>query len=376
MSLQVWARTPDLRRRGQLSVIEATAVLRDTEVGTWVLTVDGGTEIAAQFAEGWGVQVFEDGEYRFSGPAVEISYEHNGDGSVDLVLAGITDTHVLADRLTYPNAAQSAGAQTSAYHTRKGVTETLIAELININAGPGALTARRTRGLKSYTSKGRGPVSSINTRFAPVLNEVRTLAQVGGLVVDVQHRGLTAELEVVVRARVDRKRSVRFRPGTGLNKVEASLKAPTANAVLVAGGGEGAARVIREHNSAEAKWGGRRVEVFQDRRDTTDSDELLKAGTETLQEGEASARAVFGVSESDVYRFGQHFLLGDTVTLDLGDFQVSEPVRVVELKWDEYGRTVTLTVGDPLAEDDEITPAVEQQVKQLISAVNELKARR
>lgn len=376
MSLQVWARNPDLRRRGQLSVIEANAVLRDTEVGTWVLTVDGATEAATQFAEGWGVQVFEDGQYQFSGPATEISYEHKSDGSVDLVLAGITDTHVLADRLAYPNAAQSAGAQTSAYHTRKGVTETLIAELININAGPGALAARRTRKLKSYTSQGRGPASSINTRFAPVLNEVRTLAQVGGLVVDVQHRGLAAELEVVVRTRVDRSRSVRFRPGTGLDKAEASLKAPTANAVLVAGGGEGAARVIREHNSAEAKWGGRRVEVFQDRRDTTDTDELLKAGTETLQEGEASARAVFGVSESDVYRFGQHFQLGDIVTLDLGDFQVSEPVRVAELKWDEYGRTVTLTVGDPLAEDDEITPEVEQQVKQLISAVNELKARR
>ena len=62
--------------------------------------------------------------------------------------------------------------------------------------------------------------------------------------------------------------------------------------------------------------------------------------------------------------------------MDLGEFRVSEPVRVVELSWDEYGRAASkITVGDPAAEDEETTPAVDQRVKALARAVANLSAR-
>lgn len=381
MALTVWARTPDLRRRGQLVVLDGSkAVLRDTGVGTWALTVDGATAAARAFTKGWGVQVFEDGDFLFSGDADEVSWTYSGGdtgAAWTLELSGTTDIRVLEDRLVYPNRDKAASAQTSAYYTVRGVpAEDLIAQLINHQAGVGALPARATRGLAEVTSAHRGTASSVNARFSNLLDEVRTIAQTSGLVVDVQHRGLEATLEVVIRERRDRSRAVRFRPSKGLEKVTAGFKAPTSNAVLVAGGGQGAARIIKEHLAPAPEWAGRRVEVFKDRRDTTEADELEKAGTESLQEGAGSAHATFEVVDSDLFRFGQHFWLGDTVTLDLGDFRVSEPVRVVELSWDEYGRAASkITVGDPTAEDEETTPAVDQQVKALARAVANLSAR-
>ena len=379
MTLTVWARTPDKKRRGQLDLVGAKAVLRDTDVGTWVLTVDGASPVAAAFTKGWGVQVFEDGQYRFSGPATEIGRTYSGESSQapELEISGVTDDHVLKDRLVYPSWDKAAGEQAAAYYQVKGQpAETIITDLINRQAGPAALPARRTPGLAGYTSQGRGSTSSVNARFSVLLDEVRTIAQTSGLVVSVAHMDLDPTLQVSVRSRADRSRAVRFRTGHGLSKVSASFVSPTANSVLVAGGGQGAARVIKEHLDVSADWASRRVEVFQDRRDTTEADELEKAGKETLQEGRGTAKATFEVTESDVARYGVHFQLGDTVTLDLGAVQVVEPVRVVELEWDEYGRTTTkITVGDPAAEDEETTPAVDRQVRALSRAVHDLSTR-
>lgn len=381
MTLTVWARTPDLRRRGQLVALAGSkAVLRDTDVGTWALTVDGASATARAFTKGWGVQVFEDGRFLFSGDADELSWTFSGGdagSSATLELSGTTDVHVLEDRLVYPNRDKAASAQTSAYYTVRGMpAEDLIAQLINHQAGTGALPSRATRGLAEVVSSHRGTASSVNARFSNLLDEVRAIAQTSGLVVDVQHRGLAAALDVVVRERKDRSRAVRFRPGKGVAKATAGFKAPTSNAVLVAGGGQGAARVIKEHVASASEWAGRRVEVFKDRRDTTEADELEKAGAETLQEGAGSAYATFEVQDSEFARFGEHFWLGDTVTLDLGEFRVSEPVRVVELSWDEYGRTASkLTIGDPAAEDEDTTPATDQRVRAMARALADLSAR-
>lgn len=379
MTLTVWARTPDLKRRGQLTVLDGKAVLRDTDVGTWALTVDGASPAARSFSPGWGIQVYEDGQFLLSGPATEITLKYTGNSTTtpDLEISGVTDSHVLADRLVYPSPGKPASGQTDAYYTVKsGNAEDILAGLVNTQAGAQAAPTRRVTTLAAYTSKTRGTTSSVNARFTPLLDEVRAIAQTTGLVVDVVHNTLAAGLELQIRERANRSRAVRFRPGKGIKSVTTSFVAPTANAVLVAGGGQGAARLIKEHTDTTGGWGGRRVERFQDRRDTTEPAELEKAGQETLQEGRGSARATFEVEDGGVYQFGTHFQLGDTVTLDVGAYQVSEPVRVVELSWDEFGRDGTkVTVGDPAAESEETTTPMAQKVRALTRAVQGLSAR-
>lgn len=376
MALTVWARTPDLRRRGPLVLISAKHVHRDVDVGTWALTVDGSTPLARAFTTGWGVQVFEDGIYQFSGPATSVAREDSEAGP-QLEISGVTDDHVLEDRLVYPNPAQAAGGQSEGYYkVNRVAAETIIADLVNKNAGPGALAVRRTRGLALYTSAGRGGLSSVSARFSGLLDEVRTIAQTSGLVVEVRHETSDPVLALHVRERANRSRAVRFRAGHGITVMSATFVAPTANAILVAGGGQGAARLIREHAEVDKDWGGRRVEVFQDRRDTTDVDELAKAGAESLAGGRGTARAVFETADTVGLRYGTHYQVGDTVTLEAGEFQVIEPVRSVELSWDQFGRAWSkVSIGDVNAEDDEITPEMLKRVRSLERALQEMAAR-
>lgn len=374
--MTVWARNPDRQRRGELVVVEAAAVLRDTEVGTWAMTVEGDDETAQQFDDGWGIVVYDEGRFLFSGPAEAITRELTMHGT-DLVISGVTDDHVLADRLVLPDPTASAELQTAAaYYSYKGLAEDLVGKLINEQAGPSARVEWRTPGLQSYTSAGRGGNSSVHARLTRLLDEVRTLALTAGLVVDVGQRGVGPDLTVAVRGRVDRRRAVRFRPEQGLARASAGVKAPTANVVLVAGGGQGTERVIKQYTSAEIGWGGRKIAVLRDRRDTTDLDEIDKTGAEELAAGAQSALATFDVTETDEHVLGVDYMLGDTVTVDLGSWQLSEPARVAELQWNGDSRTVKLTVGDPRAEDDETTPAIYRDVRELGRAVHELKARR
>jgi hypothetical protein len=258
------------------------------------MTVDEDAEWSPPVDEGWGIIVYDQGHVVFSGPAEKIGTEDQGNAP-DTTFSGKTDMVVLQDRVVYPNPALPAGQQNVGYRTGKGLAEDLIAALINENAGPGALVDRRTPGLRTVVSQGRGVLTSVNARFKVLLEEVQSLATVGNLVVDVVQDG--TNLAVSVRAPVDLSREIRFQPEAGLTAYNMSLTAPTVTAVLVAGQGEGAARTIREHRGAPS-WGGRRIEVFQDRRDTDDTDELAKAGAETLAEGAASGSATFDTEET------------------------------------------------------------------------------
>ena len=368
--MQVWARDQNRVRRGLLTVVEATAVLRETGVGTWSMTL-ADNPADPQIDEGWGVIVVDDGETLFSGPVTKIGIEAEG-STRDRTISGVTDKTALADRIVYPDPASSGQQQSAAaYWAKKGPAESLIADLVNRNAGPAAIAARRTPGLLSHTSAGRGKSSTVNARFSNLLDEVNSLATVGGLVVDVLQDG--RDLVLQVRTPMDRSRSVRFMAGSGLKAYSTTLTAATVSTVLVAGQGEGAARTLKEHTSPVA-WG-RRIELFQDRRDTDDAEELVKAGVETLSDNAASAAATFPVEETSDRRFGIHYHLGDTLTVALpGGGEIIDGLRVAEISWDEYGRTVELTIGEHSTDEDK-APSWVQKIRDLQRKVQRLEAK-
>src|SRR5690625_7819838 len=62
--------------------------------------------------------------------------------------------------------------------------------------------------------------------------------------------------------------------------------------------------------------------------------------------------------------FGTDYMLGDTVAVEIGAATIVEPVRAVELAWDEFGRTARLTVGDH-DQADEQTPAWVKKIRDL-----------
>lgn len=375
--MQVWARDPNRVRKGLLTPLSAQCVLRESGVGTWQITVDESSQWSPVVDEGWGVVVTDGDRTVFSGPVTEIQVEQEGKAR-DVTLVGVTDMHVLADRLVYPNPALGWDQQTTSHYVAKGVAETLILDLIRGQCVPDPTwptVTRQAAGLVVPASGGRGISTSVEARFAKLLDEVQALATVGGLVVDVVQDGTS--LVVTVREPANKARSVRFMPDSGLGDYTTKVTAPTVTTVILGAQGEGAARQIVGKNSAlSSRWGSRRIEVFEDRRDTTDAAEHAKTMDETLANGALSASATFAITETARARYGEHFQLGDLVTVALpGGGEITDGIRYAEITWDEYGRDVKLTVGDE-STDEPRTPKELRAIKALQRNMRGLAARK
>lgn len=359
--MELWLRDEKLVRRGMFRALGMTVVLNRSGVGTWTLDASAEQPAVSRVRDGWGVIAVEDGQVVFSGPIEKRVIEQ--DSTRTVTWSGKTDMVVLEDRVTYPDPTNAAGSQTKGYYTDSGPAGEVISRLVDRNCGPGALTARRTRGFARPGLIGGNRVS-VNTRLKPVVDEVQKLAAAGGLVVDLKQSG--NELVLVSRPARDLSRAVRLTAHTGeVSSATMSQSAPTATVVVVGGQGEGASRQLKEQAATSPGWGGRRIEVFQDRRDTDDPAELVKAAGETLEKAAASATASSTVTDTPRRRFGVHYNVGDIVTVSFGDgAQVSETVESATLTWTETTRTVKLTVGAHESEDDR-APAWVSRVKAL-----------
>lgn len=365
----VFLRDQTLRPRGTLSVVGASATLKKNKVGKWAITVDGKHPLSKLVAKGWGVIVYSGDTFYFSGPIDNIK-RHVKDNSEDLVIGGVTDTHVLSDHVVFPDPASIPSAQGTDYWTQKGTAEALMVDLVNNQCGPSALASRRSTGLVAAVSAGRGPTTSIKARLTNVLTEVQALALVGNLVFDVVQVPDTQTRELVIREMRDQSRSVRFTPQTGLGNFEANEAAPKATAVIVGGQGEGAARTLYEAVATPDGWD-RRIEVFQDRRDTDDADELSKASAETLETNKATRGVSFTVIEGPLYKFGLHYQLGDIVTIEVPGVEdgITDVVNSVEIDWTPHDKQVTVIVG----EDN--TPARDKRDQLILEKLRRLEAR-
>lgn len=367
MSLAVWAIGPDRQRRGQVVATACTAVFRDADVGTWQIDVPLNSPRAELFQDGWRVLI-SDGDVTMSGPITDIAPNV---ADKTLTLSGVDDLVHLRDRLVYPNPAQAAGAQGDAYYKRSGQAGPILYALIRDNVAWGALPDRQVDGF-AVSSSSIGSDITTNLRFKNLLEAARELARLGGITfTGVQE----PDGRIVVRfyAPVDRSRWVRFTgKNTGVSEGSYNLGGPTGTAAIVAGQGEGAARTIIER-TRPSEWG-RRIEVFKDQRDTDDLAELEQSATEVLDDGAASAGAQFTVAETPRHRFGIDFLLGDTVTVEVGTLSITEPVRAVELAWDGHGRTAKLTLGDNDAADQD-TPTDVKRWKELDARVRSQEVR-
>lgn len=348
MALVVRAVSPNRVVRGQLNVVgQPKAYLPELEVGTFTVTCMSDTE-SAKVGKGWRL-LFQDGdETVLSGPVESISPDIL---SGLITFSGLNDMCHMDERLVYPNPARTAEQQTTdAYYKRSGQSGQLVYDLIRSNLSTGALADRRVDGFVVSSPAGLGISSTTNLRYQTVLEAARALARAGGFTfTSIQE----PDNRIVVRLRAvaNRSRSVRFTArNDGVSEGNYALVGPTATTVIVAGQGQGAARSILERSRA-TEWG-RRIEVFKDQRDTDDQAELEKSAKEQLDEGQAGASAQFTITEPEGLRFGVDFNLGDTVAVEAGSETIVEPVRAAELVWNEFGRQVTLTLGDHDDADD------------------------
>lgn len=367
--MEVWAIDPGGVRRGLLDPIGCSAVFRDSDVGSWSVEVDAADELAQRMVDGWGVMIV-DGPLRMSGPAND--FDVTAAATVDKTITGEDELVRLRHKLTYPNPTRQVSDQDVARWTRKGSAETLIRDLIRVNAGPDALESRRSPGLVMQPDLGRGASITIDTRLKPVIDEARAAARLGGLTFSAV-RVEPSEVPLSFRVPRDLSRRVRFSregPQGGITEVELKASAPTCTTAIVAAQGEGAERDIYETTAPSTAWG-ERIEALKDRRDTSDTGALDQTGAEAVKDGAAKASATFKVAEVPGLVFGVDYQLGDIVSVAVGGVTISQPVRTAEVTWDGYGRTVALALGDTPDPDD---PVLLGRVQDLQARVGHLEA--
>ncbi|MFC6885283.1 MULTISPECIES: Gp37-like protein [Actinomadura] len=340
-------------------------------------------EVMAQLQPGHRLVVIRDGQVWTAGP-MEIPQEWQeglggADGGQDEPPPGgvevnfSSDLAVIAGHLTYPNPALPASsASQPANYVRTGVGgEALLRDLVNLNAGPGALAARRVPRLVLGAPAGVGTATAVTTRFEPLGDVLRKVALAGGnLAFDTRQTSGPDGDQILfeVRARRDLTDTARFSFDlNNLRYVRYKLSAPTVTSAIVAGSGETSPPVVEVTDTgAETTWW--RVEKYVSGPAETDADgELTAAGQQELAGGASPVELTTLTVDTDDLRAGYDFGIGDLVTVALPTgLEVADYVRTDTLTaTPDDGESVVSVVGTPDATTD----------RRLVLLIRELSAR-
>lgn len=333
--------------------------LRFNEPGSGLFTVPGYPWVREQLAASRRVVVIRDGVIIQSGPIEKWVYERSddgenaGDGMVTVNWAD--DLAWVAGRLAYPNPALTPEAQTTDNWTYTGNAELGMHSLVNLNAGPGALVARRVPSLVMGATTGAGSTIDIKAEFfEPVCDVLRRAALAGGGL-GFRTRQVGTQIQFQVYAPPDVSGSVRFGFGLGnLKYIAYEVTAPTVTTAIVGGQGTGADRFVlqRTDTTDEAAWG--RLEKLVSRPGSDPTAELQADGDEALAEGGETARLPSNVVDTPDQQYGIHYDLGSKVAVESwpGE-QIVDIVQTVHLQaWPTAGEVVSATVGSQAASND------------------------
>jgi hypothetical protein len=354
--LTIEVRNPNLQRVGQLrpeELVGFTAVLRFNAVGSWTAKLPVDHPMAEELrTPGAGVIVTLGDQVILSGPTRQVVTDQDRtDPKGTYTITGVTDSVVLEERLAYPTpTTDDVAAQTSAYDVRNGAAEDVIKGYVRANIAEDAPTARAIPQLVTEASQSRGLNVRASARFDRLLDLLEGLAEVAGLGFTIDQEA--SQLQFKVYEPVDRSALVRLDiDNNRLTKSSFSYAAPKATRAIVAGQGEGAARTFLEIDTtdsteAETQWQSR-VEIFVDRRDTEDPNELAQAGQELLvKDGKTLISVSISPSDDETMKFGTDWGLGDKVTCVVGPTELQAVVTEVGILITESGVFLGATVGE------------------------------
>ncbi len=361
--LTVEVRNSALQRVGQLTedeLVDFKAILRNNNVGSWSVTLPVGSKMGEALRQpGAGLIVSTAEGTLLSGPTSTVVTEQSVDDQTGTyTITGVDDSILLKERLAYPTPTSAdVTAQTIAYDVRTGLTEAVMKAYVDANIGPSAPASRRVAGLTIQTIAGLGSSVRGSARFETLQELLRGFADVSGLSFTIEQVG--TGLQFQVWQPVDRSSYIRLDLDNGqLSKSSYSYTQPKATRTIVAGQGEGTARTFLERTSAdsltaEAAWG-RRIEVFKDQRNTSDTTELQQAGDEVLSvDGKTKVAVDIQPTDDTTMRFGIDWNLGDKVGVVVGTTQLTAVVSEVALLVKKDGVRLAATVGEPAALDFE-----------------------
>lgn len=353
MDVIVEVRRPDRSRAGQIAdeFLDLTFAAVLNNLGAWKLLLPAEHSLVPVLREeGAGVVITFEGRV-FSGPMRSADLVQDASDPVGTwAFAGLSDEIALLARGILPDPSREPDDQTTLMHDlRAGVGETVFKQLVNLNAGPGALPRRRA--LTVTPDLGRGAYVESRARFANLLEHLAGRAVTASLGFTVTQQG--DELVFDVFEPRDRSKFIRMDIiNGGLASSGWGFAAPSATEVWVAGQGEGVERTVEvvttPEADAEADLWGIRFEVFKDQRQTDEISELVQAGLETLTELGSTVRSIkVEPSDSPSMQVGRDWWLGDLVTVSVAGQDAVAQVTQVGVRVNSDGVTVQAVVGDP-----------------------------
>lgn len=353
-----------------IAMIQSLTVTQNFNVpDSGSLVVPAIPDYMSSFHRGNRLVVIRDGEVFSAGPIERPGGYEWGVGGDDasseeepgLITVDFTDDSVHpASRRVYPNPTLAADAQTTAYYNASGNAETLMRNLVNLNAGPGALVARRTPRLIMGAVAGVGSNVVVKSRFDPLGDILRTLASSGG---GLGFRVVQIEKDLVfqVYAPRDRSKIARFSRGIGnLRSVKYDIEAPTGTVAIVGGSGEETSRkiVVRNNSVAEANWW--RTELFVEGSQSDDgtgsdtSGGMAQAGDDALAQNGEQVKLVTVTIDTEDVKYGRDYGLGDTATVEVfPGVEVKDTVRSANYSYTPSdGESVSVLIGSQEATRD------------------------
>jgi len=316
---------------GGIPSSKADAVIRRITTGKYVVETPYTPDRAARLTAGAGLIIRRDGQTVCSGVWTRRSWR-NGDQETPLgviALEGVTDDVIGQYRLCAPDPSRPFDQQ-STYPTwqRTGAVETLMHALVAENAGPLALPGRRVPALVMGADQGRGPIVNFTTlRYGTLQDELRRLAAAaeatGSRLLPVFHQtdiGLTFDV-LAADDRTTGDTRVVFGAGLGnLDDQEYIEDAGTVGLAVAAGKGEGVMRMQRVAVTADefTQAFGVLPEVYIDRRDTDQWDELDKAAQEAVDGGVAGVSYRCICLDTPGTRYGSDFGVNTLATVQAG----------------------------------------------------------
>lgn len=255
--------------------------------------------------------------------------ERDGDdGYGQVTVRFASDDARLADRLVYPNPAQASTAQTVVRYAIAAVNpEDAMRALFNLNAGPGALTARQFPGFVLGTDNNLLPAVTVSTSFTrdtvltDALREVSRLSAGGnnGLGLGYRLVQVGAAIQFQVFAPRDLAGSVVFGRDFGnVDSLDYEPTAPTDTVAIVGDATAGVGRVIRERiNTAALTAGWFRRERWVDGSGAANATELDQTGDKALDDGGATYKVSVVARETPDCRWRYDFGPGDRASVQV-----------------------------------------------------------
>ena len=326
-----------------IDYVKLHIIMTLNDPGSWDMTSVSREE--CPFKPGDGIIVVRNSVCIYGGVMTQFSDDYDlTTGLHSWQAIGKGDLEYLNRRICYVDPA-TGQTDEYAHYTDSGYLSEVVRDLIRLNLGPDALTARQEAIVEDFQQAAVGPSVSVSLRFQNLLQTVTALVSANGYNIRANWDDGTNKIYFDVFQGRDLTGSIVFTEQlSNITAAQHLANVPQGNFILAGGTGELTDRsfATAQDDDSISEWG--RVEFYQDARNQHTLagyvDEVLENKTaDTLGYGCVAAYGDL------VPQFGKDYLLGDIVAMKIYGQFISAEVQQVEINVEGGVETVEPRFG-------------------------------